>query len=103
MQVVVLVEPVHLAVDPAVAEGDLDGLTVGDALDSRTLLGDLEPQPLGRRVLTFEEGLPRLPGGERDDRQIRLGGDGVSFRRSVLLWGETMEGPVRVASPFARC
>jgi hypothetical protein len=60
-------------------------LIVGDALDSRALLGDLEPQPLGRRVLPFEEGLPCLAGGERYYRQIRLGGDGVSFRRSVLL------------------
>jgi hypothetical protein len=85
LEIGVLVELAHLAVDPTITEGDLDGLIVGDALDSRTLLGDLEPQPLGRRVLPFEEGLPRLAGGERDDRQIRLGGDGVSFRRSVLL------------------
>jgi hypothetical protein len=103
LQVVVLVELAHLAVDPTVAEGDFDGLIVGDGLDSRTLLGDLEPQPLGRRVLPFEESLPRLAGGERDDRQIRFGGDGVSFRLSVPLWGETVEGPMRVASPFARC
>jgi hypothetical protein len=85
LEVVVLVVLAHLAVDPAIAEGHFDGVIVGDALDSRTLLGDLEPQPLGRCVLPFEEDLPRLAGGERDDRQIRLGGDGVSFRRSVLL------------------
>ena len=102
MQVVVLVALAHLAVDPAITEGDLDGLIVGDALDSRVLLGDLEPQPLGRRVLPFEEGLPRLAAGERNDWQIRLGGDGASIRRSVPLWGETVEGPVRVAPPFAR-
>jgi hypothetical protein len=68
LQVVVLVELAHLAVDPAVAEGDFDGLIVGDALDSRTFLGELEPQSLGCRVLPFEEGLPSLAGGERDDR-----------------------------------
>ncbi len=40
LQVVVLVEIPCLAVDPAVAEGDLDGLIVGDALDARALLGE---------------------------------------------------------------
>jgi len=79
LQVVVLVEPARLAVDPTVAEGDFDGLIVGDALDTRFLLGDLEPESLGRRVPPFEEGPPRVAGGERDDRQVRLGGDGVSF------------------------
>jgi hypothetical protein len=68
LQVVVLVVLAHLAVDPAIAEGDLDSLIVGGALDSRALLGKLEPQSLRRRVLSFEESLPRLAGGERDDR-----------------------------------
>jgi hypothetical protein len=93
LQVVVLVELARLAIDPAVAEGDFDGLIVGDALDARALLGDLEPQPLGRCVPSFEPGLPRGARGERDDRQVRSGGDGVSFRRSVPLCGETVEGP----------
>ncbi len=85
MQIVVLVEPAYLAVDPAVAEGDFDGLIVGDGLQTRALLGELEPQPVRGRVVFFEPGLPRLAGGERDDRQIRLGGDGVSFRRPAPL------------------
>jgi hypothetical protein len=46
LQVVVFVEPAYLAVDPAVAEGDFDGLIVGHGFDARTLLGELEPQPL---------------------------------------------------------
>jgi hypothetical protein len=65
---VVLAVLAHLAVDPAIAEGDFDSLIVGDALDSRALLGELEPQSLGCRVLSLEEGLPRLAGGERDDQ-----------------------------------
>ena len=89
MQVVVLVELAHLAVDPAVTKGDLDGLIVGDALDPRALLSDLEPESLGRRVLPLEKGLPRLARGERDDRQIRLGSDGVSLLRAVLLSGRS--------------
>jgi hypothetical protein len=102
LQVVVLVELAHLAVDPAITEGDFDGLIVGDAFDPRASLGDLEPQPLGGRVPPFEEGLPRLARGEREDRQVRLGGDGVSFRRSVPLQSESVEVTMGVASPFAR-
>ncbi len=93
MQVVVLVELACLAVDPAVAEGDLDGLSVGDALYARALLGDLDPQPFGGRARLVEKCLPRLAGGERDDRWVLIGGDGVSFRLSVPPRYETTEGP----------
>jgi hypothetical protein len=50
----------------------------------------------------LEEGLPRLAGSERDDREVRFGGDGVSFRRAVLLRGNTADGPVGAAYPPPR-
>jgi hypothetical protein len=55
-----LVEAVRLTVDPAVAEGDVDGLREGDGLDARSLLGDLEPQSVRGRVVFFEPLLPRV-------------------------------------------
>jgi hypothetical protein len=81
LQVVVLVELAHLAVDPAVAEGGLDGLIVGDGLQTRALLGEFEPQPVRGRVVLFEPSLPRVAGGERDYGLfgLLLGGHGISF------------------------
>ena len=48
LQEVGLVEAALLAVDPAEAEGQLEGLGVGDARLRRALLGDLQPE--ARRV-----------------------------------------------------
>ncbi len=91
MQPVVLVERRLLSVDPAVAEGRFESFRVGDGLNARSLLGDLEPQAVRGSVLFFKPSLPRGTGGERDDRQVRLGGYGVSFRRPVPLRDENRQ------------
>src|SRR5581483_9443142 len=43
LEVVRLVEPLHLRVDPPVAERDLESLVVGDGRDAGALLRELEP------------------------------------------------------------
>jgi SRSO17 transposase len=59
LQPEVLVVGSLLSVDPAVADRYFERLGIGHGADGRILLGDLEPDPLGRRVLPPE---PLLPG-----------------------------------------
>src|SRR5215212_8212466 len=80
LQPVLSVEGLRLAVNPAVAQRNLQGLRLGDSLDAGALLGDLEPQPLRVRMVLVEPRFPTVAGGERDDRQARLGGHKVSFQ-----------------------
>src|SRR5215204_3345840 len=82
LQPVALVELVCLAVDPAVTEGDVEGLRMGNTLDARVLLCELHPQPARGSMVLFEPSLPCLAGLERDDRRVRFGGHSVSLQGS---------------------
>lgn len=55
-----------LAVDPAVAEGGVEGLVVVDGGDAGRLFGDLEPEPGGGLWLGADVGLEGLGGREED-------------------------------------
>jgi hypothetical protein len=67
-------------------------------------LGILDLVQDGVPIPTVEliEELASVAGGEGGDQQIRLCGNGVSFRRSVLLCDDSVEGPVRAIYPLAR-
>src|SRR4051794_12489900 len=54
LQEVRLVAGLALAVDPAEAEGDVERLGDGDRLHAGALLGDLDPEAVGRRVVLLE-------------------------------------------------
>src|SRR5918994_359491 len=70
LEVVVVVEPPGLAVDPPVAECNLDGLGVGDRPLARCLLGELEPDALRLGVVSVQPSLPGLLAREDLDRQV---------------------------------
>src|SRR6266550_1211743 len=65
-----------LAVDPSVAEGDVEGLGVGDGVVTRSRLGNLEPQTLRGVVVGGEPRAPGGLGGKGQDRQALAVGVG---------------------------
>src|SRR5437763_3355699 len=71
-----------LAVDPSVAQSDVEGLGVGDGVVARSRLGNLQPQPLRGAVVGSEPCLPRGLGGKGQDGQaVAVGGGHVTERR----------------------
>ena len=87
LQVEALVERHDLAVDPAVAEGDVEGFGVDDSRHAGALLGELQPDTVRARVLGIEPRFPLLRRGELEDRLAVLSGllrHGASIRESTL-------------------
>jgi hypothetical protein len=80
LQVVVLVEGLAVAVDPAVAEGDVEGFGDRDRRPARPLLGDLDPDFARRVVVLGQPGLPL--GGVREVDTTAFTRSSVSIRSS---------------------
>src|SRR5262249_23369521 len=63
-----VVERLPAGVDPPEAEGALEHFRVADALDSSSLLGDLDPDPRRGVMVGLEPLLPLARGSKRDSR-----------------------------------
>src|SRR5262249_8435856 len=92
-----LVVALLLAVDPAIAQGDLKRLVVGDGRDARSLLGKPQPDTRRRAVMRLQPGGPLGLRCERHDRKfltVRVSGfhkrSSASFQS--VLWGVSNMG-----------